>query len=61
MATELLEKGLTLGGEEREVTILFSDLRNFTGMCEALTPQEMLAILNRYFTGMAAIVERHGV
>jgi adenylate cyclase len=60
VATELLEKGLTLGGEEREVTILFSDLRNFTGMCEALTPQEMLAILNRYFTGMAAIVERHG-
>jgi adenylate cyclase len=29
-------------------------------MCEALTPQEMLAILNRYFTRMAAIVEKHG-
>lgn len=60
VAAELLEKGLALGGEEREVTILFSDLRNFTGMCEALPPQEMLAILNRYFTRMAAIVEKHG-
>src|SRR5262249_437673 len=60
VAAELLEKGRALGGEEREVTVLFSDLRNFTGMCEALSPQEMLAILNRYFTRMAAIVEKHG-
>jgi len=30
VATELLRKDVTLGGEEREVTILFSDLRNFT-------------------------------
>lgn len=60
IATELLERGVTLGGEEREVTVLFSDLRNFTGMCEALPPQEMLEILNQYFTRMAAIVERHG-
>jgi adenylate cyclase len=60
VAAELLEKGLALGGEEREVTVLFSDLRNFTGMCEALSPQEMLAILNRYFTRMAGIVEKHG-
>jgi adenylate cyclase len=60
VAAELLEKRLALGGEEREVTVLFSDLRNFTGMCEALTPQEMIAILNCYFTRMAAIVEKHG-
>jgi adenylate cyclase len=60
VAAELLEKGLALGGEEREVTILFSDLRNFTGMCEALAPQEMLAMLNCYFTRMATIVEKHG-
>ncbi|HEY2714086.1 MAG TPA: adenylate/guanylate cyclase domain-containing protein [Chthoniobacterales bacterium] len=60
VAAELLQRGMTLGGEEREVTVLFSDLRNFTGMCEALPPQEMLAILNHYFTRMAAVVERHG-
>jgi adenylate cyclase len=42
------------------VTVLFSDLRNFTRMSEALSPEEMLAILNHYFTRMAAIVEKHG-
>ena len=60
VAAELLRRGVTLGGEEREVTVLFSDLRNFTTMCEALPPQEMLGILNHYFTRMAAIVGKHG-
>jgi adenylate cyclase len=60
VATELLRKDVTLGGEEREVTVLFSDLRNFTAMSEALSPREMLALLNDYFTRMSAIVEKHG-
>ena len=60
VAEELLRKDVTLGGEQREVTILFSDVRNFTTMCEALAPQEMLGILNQYFTRMSAIVEAHG-
>ena len=59
VATELLRKDVTLGGEEREVTVLFSDLRNFTSMSEKRSPQEMLGILNRYFTQMSAIVEAH--
>jgi adenylate cyclase len=60
VATELLGKGVALGGEEREVTVLFSDLRNFTAMSETLSPREMLEILNLYFTRMSAIVEKHG-
>jgi adenylate cyclase len=60
VAAELLRKNVTLGGEEREVTVLFSDIRSFTTMCEALGPQEMLGILNHYFTRMSAIVEAHG-
>ena len=60
VATELLRKDVTLGGEERAVTVLFSDLRNFTRMSELLSPQEMLGVLNRYFTRMSAIVETHG-
>ena len=35
VAAELLRKEVTLGGEEREVTVLFSDLRSFTSMSEA--------------------------
>jgi adenylate cyclase len=60
VAAELLRKDVTLGGEEREVTVLFSDLRNFTAMCEALSPQKILEILNHHFTRMSAIVETHG-
>jgi adenylate cyclase len=60
VAAELLRKDVTLGGEEREVTVLFSDVRSFTTMCEALAPQEVLGILNRYLTQMSAIVEAHG-
>ena len=60
VAAELLRKDVALGGEEREVTVLFSDLRNFTSLSEALSPQEMLGILNHYFTRMGAIVEKHG-
>ena len=59
VATELLRKDVTLGGEEREVTILFSDLRSFTSMCEASSAQEMLGVLNHYFTRMSDIVEAH--
>jgi adenylate cyclase len=60
VAAELLRKDVVLGGEERQVTVLFSDLRNFTSLSEALSPQEMLGILNHYFTRMGAIVEKHG-
>src|SRR5438067_3850136 len=59
IATELLRKKVTLGGEQREVTVVFSDLRNFTTMSEPLAPEEMLGILNHYFSRMAAIVEKH--
>ncbi len=60
IATQLLHSDLKLGGEEREVTILFCDLRNFTGMSEKMPPTEMLALLNRYLDRMSTIIERHG-
>jgi adenylate cyclase len=60
IAAELMRNEATLGGEEREVTVLFSDLRNFTGMSELLGPHEMVEILNHYFTRMSGIVEKHG-
>jgi adenylate cyclase len=60
IATQLLQSDLQLGGEEREVTILFSDLRDFTGLSERLPPAEVLALLNRYLDRMSAVIERHG-
>lgn len=60
VAAQLLRDGAALGGQEREVTILFSDLRNFTTLSEKLPPPELLALLNRYFTRMTGPIEQHG-
>ena len=60
IATQLLQSDLKLGGEEREVTILFSDLRDFTTLSERLAPMAVLALLNRYLDRMSAIIEQHG-
>ncbi|MDP1689842.1 MAG: adenylate/guanylate cyclase domain-containing protein [bacterium] len=48
-----------LGGEEREVTVLFSDIRGFTSLSEATTPRELVSVLNRYFTLMTNEVFKH--
>jgi adenylate cyclase len=58
----LLEKpgGLDLGGETRRVTIMMTDLRGFTPLCETLEPRQVVAILNNYLAAMTDIVVRHG-
>ena len=60
VAAQLLRDGSALGGEEREVTILFCDLRGFTTMSETLAPRDLLALLNRYLDRMSAEIEREG-
>jgi len=52
-------EALELGGEEREVSILMSDLRGFTAMAEGLSPQEVIDVLNVYLEAMMDVVERH--
>jgi adenylate cyclase len=49
-----------LEGEQREVTILFADLRDFTPWVEATEPREVVRELNRYFGEMEKAVRRHG-
>ena len=51
--------GLKLGGEEREVTILMSDLRGFTAMAARLTPQEVIGCLNLYLESMVEVITRY--
>ena len=60
VAAQLMREGAALGGEEREVTILFADLRGFTTLSEKLGPPALLALLNRYLDRMSAEIEREG-
>ncbi|HME87469.1 MAG TPA: adenylate/guanylate cyclase domain-containing protein [Candidatus Nanoarchaeia archaeon] len=47
---------LKLGGEKRGITILFSDIRGFTTLSEALGPEKLVSFLNEYLTEMTNIV-----
>ncbi len=60
VAAALLRDGATLGGQEREVTILFADLRGFTTLSEKLSPQDLLTLLNRYLDRMSGAIESQG-
>ncbi|HEX8440277.1 adenylate/guanylate cyclase domain-containing protein [Archangium sp.] len=50
----------TLEPVQREVTILFSDIRDFTSLSETLPPRAVLALLDDYFGHMGQIVMGHG-
>jgi adenylate cyclase len=52
-------EGLELGGEEREVTILMSDLRGFTALAARLTPHEVIEFLNLYLEVMVDVISRY--
>jgi adenylate cyclase len=51
---------LALGGEERELTVLFCDVAEFTSISEGLTPTELVSLLNEYLTEMTEIVFNQG-
>ncbi|MDG1234062.1 MAG: adenylate/guanylate cyclase domain-containing protein [Pseudomonadales bacterium] len=47
---------IQLGGEEREMTAFFSDIRGFSSISERLTPSELVQVLNDYLTDMCDII-----
>ncbi len=50
---------LQLGGEKKELTVLFSDIRGFTSYSEKLDPQEIVAMLNDYLSRMSNVILHH--
>ncbi len=57
IAEKLLSQDVMLGGEEREVTVMFADLRGFTSFCEKQPAQDVVAVLNLYLTRISEIIE----
>ena len=58
IAHEMLQRGVTLGGEVREATVLFADIRGFTSLSEGMPPEELLHLLNAYLGRMSRVIEK---
>lgn len=56
----LADNHQAITGEKLEVTVLMADVRNFTTLSENISPEELVALMNRYFTVMVEIIHRHG-
>jgi class 3 adenylate cyclase len=61
IAAKLLERpeASRLGGEKRAVVIMFSDIRGFTPIAEALSPEATIQLVNGYFSRMVEVLRRH--
>ena len=61
IARELLSRpeASRMGGEKREVVILFSDVRGFTPLAESLSPEAVIHLVNRHFARMIEVIQAH--
>ena len=59
VAAQALEQGVVLGGETREVAVLFIDLVGSTKLAAELPPQEVVRLLNSFFSVVVAVVADH--
>lgn len=50
---------LKLGGDKKDLSVLFSDIRGFTTMSEGMSPEALVQLLNEYLTAMTNIVFKH--
>jgi len=51
-------ESFSMEGESRELTVLFSDVREFTAVSESLAPRELSALMNAYLTPMTEVIHR---
>lgn len=51
---------LKLGGDKREITVLFTDIVHFTSMAEKLSPENLVTLLNQYFDAMSEVILAEG-
>ena len=58
VVAQLLDQGVQTA--RREVTLLFSDIRGFTTLSETRSPEEVVELINRYFSLQVDVIWRHG-
>jgi len=56
----ILSGQISLGGERRELTIAFTDIRDFTAWCERTPPEDVIQTLNTYYDNLIQILIDHG-
>lgn len=59
IAAEILKGSVHLGGEEREVTVLFADIRNFTKLTQKMPPSAVIDLLNTCMTKISLVIDQH--
>ena len=59
VADELMNGTVELGGELRDITVLFCDIRGFTRLTSGMSPSEVINMLNEHMTAMTNVVYKH--
>jgi adenylate cyclase len=59
VANQIVDQEETLKGQRKEVTVFFTDVRNYTTLSEGLTPEAVVGILNELFAMMGKVIARH--
>jgi adenylate cyclase len=58
IAEELLSQSIDFDGQEQEVSVLFSDIRGFTTLCEGRAPSAILHMLNEYLSTASSLIDQ---
>lgn len=59
VAQELMQGNVALGGELRDVSVLFCDIRGFTALTQGMDPAEVIRMLNEHFTPLTRVAYEH--
>ncbi len=59
IAEETLKGNVELGGEQRKVTVLFADIRNFTQITERMPPKDVIDLVNLCMTKVSSVIDSH--